>query len=297
MKTHIGRFELKRLLGQGAQAQAQVWLAFDPRLEREVAIKQMKPVPQQEASAVQQWLQEARSVSRLTHANIVPVFEADVHEQQPYLVFEYVAGQTLTQRLAAKGAMPATQAVPILQDVLSALAAAHADGVVHRDLKPSNVLLDAHGRARVMDFGIAARVARSPSNANQPDAAGSPGYMAPEAVRGEAISPLMDVYGAGLLLAELLWGRPIRTGSDVSQVLRLTAAEPLQLPAQLLDGLDDALRAIVLRATPGTPVYVGGDRAVPYGDVVKLMGLLQAAGAESVGLMTEDPPAGPSAGR
>ena len=212
MKTHIGRFELKRLLGQGAQAQ--VWLAFDPRLEREVAIKQMKPVPQQEASAVQQWLQEARSVSRLTHANIVPVFEADVHEQQPYLVFEYVAGQTLTQRLAAKGAMPATQAVPILQDVLSALAAAHADGVVHRDLKPSNVLLDAHGRARVMDFGIAARVARSPSNANQPDAAGSPGYMAPEAVRGEAISPLMDVYGAGLLLAELLWGRPIRTGSD-----------------------------------------------------------------------------------
>ena len=251
MKTHIGRFELKRLLGQGAQAQ--VWLAFDPRLEREVAIKQMKPVPQQEASAVQQWLQEARSVSRLTHANIVPVFEADVHEQQPYLVFEYVAGQTLTQRLAAKGAMPATQAVPILQDVLSALAAAHADGVVHRDLKPSNVLLDAHGRARVMDFGIAARVARSPSNANQPDAAGSPGYMAPEAVRGEAISPLMDVYGAGLLLAELLWGRPMRTGSDVSQVLLQTAAEPLQLPAQLLDGLDDALRAIVLRATAFDP--------------------------------------------
>ncbi|AVO40160.1 serine/threonine protein kinase [Simplicispira suum] len=265
MKTHIGRFELKRLLGQGAQAQ--VWLAFDPRLEREVAIKHMKPAPKHALFAVDQWLQEARSVSRLTHPHIVPVFEADVHEQRPYMVFEYVPGQTLAQRLAAQGAIPATQAVPIVQDVLSALVAAHADGVVHRDLKPSNVLLDAHGRARVMDFGIAARMARAPGDAKQPDAAGSPGYMAPEAVRGEAISPLMDVYGAGLLLAELLWGRPLRTGRDVTRVLQQTAAEPLQLPAQLLEGLDDALRAIVLRATAFDPAqrHVG---AQPFLDAL-----------------------------
>jgi len=270
-QAHIGRFEIRRLLGQGAQAQ--VWLAFDPRLEREVAIKQMRPVPRQEASAVEQWLQEARSVSRLTHPHIVPVFEADVHAQRPYLVFEYVAGQTLAQRLAAQGAMPATQAVPLLQDVLSALVAAHADGVVHRDLKPSNVLLDSQGRARVMDFGIAARIHRAAAgaaqptaaqpnaaqpNAAQPDAArpdpaGSPGYMAPEAVRGEAISPLMDVYGAGLLLAELLWGKPVRGGSDALQTLRRVASGPLPLPAELLAGLDDALRALLLRATAFEP--------------------------------------------
>jgi len=247
MNTHIGRFELKRMLGQGAQAQ--VWLAFDPRLEREVAIKQMKPVPQQEASAVQQWLQEARSVSRLTHANIVPVFEADVHEHQPYLVFEYVAGQTLAQRLAGQGAMSANEAVPILQDVLSALVVAHAGGVVHRDLKPSNVLIDTNGRARVMDFGIAARIGRAQAGAKGQDAAGSPGYMAPEAIRDEAISPLMDVYGAGLLLAEALWGKPIRTGTDAMKTLQRAAREPLQLPAGLLERLDDALGAIVLRAT------------------------------------------------
>jgi len=270
-QAHIGRFEIRRLLGQGAQAQ--VWLAFDPRLEREVAIKQMRPVPRQEASAVEQWLQEARSVSRLTHPHIVPVFEADVHAQRPYLVFEYVAGQTLAQRLAAQGAMPATQAVPLLQDVLSALVAAHADGVVHRDLKPSNVLLDSQGRARVMDFGIAARIHRAAAGAAQPtaarpnaaqpnaaqpdaarpDAAGSPGYMAPEAVRGEAISPLMDVYGAGLLLAELLWGKPVRGGSDAMQTLRRVASGPLPLPAELLAGLDDALRALLLRATAFEP--------------------------------------------
>ncbi len=247
MKKKIGRFELGRLLGEGAQAQ--VWLAFDPHLEREVAIKQMKSVPQQDASAVQQWLQEARSVSRLTHANIVPVFEADVHERGPFLVFEYVAGETLAQRLMAKGAMPAVEAVSAVQDVLSALVVAHADGVVHRDLKPSNVLLDPNGRARVMDFGIAARINRTQTGSKEPDAAGSPGYMAPEAIRGEAISPLMDVYGAGLLLAELLWGKPIRTGKDAMQALQRAAHEPLQLPAGLLNGLDDALRAIMLRAT------------------------------------------------
>ncbi len=257
MKSHIGRFEIKRLLGQGAQAH--VWLAFDPRLEREVAIKQMKDAPAQEALTVQQWLQEARSVSRLTHPHIVPLFEADVDGQQPYLVFEYVSGETLAQRLATLGAMPGAQAVPIVQDVLSALIAAHARGVVHRDLKPSNILMDPSGRARVMDFGIAAQVASLASGTGQPDTAGSPGYMSPEAVRGEPVSALMDVYGAGLILAELLWGKPLRTGSDVLKTLHKVAHEPTQLPVQLLDGLDDALRAIVLRATAFDPAqrYTG----------------------------------------
>ena len=192
MKSHIGRFELKRLLGQGAQAE--VWLAFDPRLEREVAIKQMKALPAHDASAVQQWLKEARGVSRLTHANIVSIFEADLHEAQPYLVLEYVAGQTLAQRLVSEGAMPAAEAVPILQDVLSALAAAHAVGVVHGDLKPSNVLLDTHERARVMDFGLTPRADRVQADAKRPSAAATnPSYLAPEAIRGEALSPLVDV--------------------------------------------------------------------------------------------------------
>ena len=96
--TTLGRFELRRILGRGAQSV--VWLAFDPRLEREVAIKLMKVGQGSDASAIAQWLQEARSVSRLTHPNIVPVFEADVQDQQPYLVFEYVPGQTLSTVLA-----------------------------------------------------------------------------------------------------------------------------------------------------------------------------------------------------
>jgi serine/threonine protein kinase len=251
MSTLIGRFERRRLLGQGAQAE--VWLAFDPRLEREVAIKLMKPAAQQNAASVSQWLQEARSVSRLTHANIVPVFEADVQDQQPYLVFEYVAGQTLDQRLKVQGAMPAVQAVPLMQDVLSALVAAHAIGVVHRDLKPSNVMLDTQGQARVMDFGIAARVSAGPVVDSLAEVAGTPAYMAPEAVRGEAITPLMDIYSSGMMLAELLWGKQVRTGANLERALEQIAREPLQLPQDLMAMLDDTLRTIVLRATAFEP--------------------------------------------
>ena len=104
----LGRFELKRVLGEGAQAT--VWLGFDKRLEREVAVKVMHPDAAADPVAVGQWLREARSVSRLTHPNIVPVFEADLHGDQPYLVFEYVPGPTLTQHLKAHGALPAIEA-------------------------------------------------------------------------------------------------------------------------------------------------------------------------------------------
>jgi len=247
MTVKIGRFERKQLLGQGAQAQ--VWLAYDPRLDREVAIKLMKPVASSEQGAVNQWLQEARSVSRLTHANIVPVFEADVQDQQPYLVFEYVPGQTLAQQLATQGAMPAVKAVAIMQDVLGALVAAHAGDVVHRDLKPSNVLIDSRGRARVMDFGIASRISHTSVLGGIARASGTPAYMAPEAVRGEPVTPLMDIYSAGLMLAELLWGKPIRRSADLERLLDQIAREPLQLPAELMATLDEGLSAIVLRAT------------------------------------------------
>ena len=117
----LGRFELLRELGRGAQAQ--VWLAHDPRLDREVALKLLDP--NADADAVSQWLHEARAVSRLTHPNIVPVFEADEHEGQSYLVFEFVDGPTLSAARRSQPLMPAREAVQLLLGVLDALAAAH----------------------------------------------------------------------------------------------------------------------------------------------------------------------------
>ncbi|HJW12203.1 MAG TPA: protein kinase, partial [Albitalea sp.] len=239
----LGRFELRRVLGKGAQAT--VWLGYDPRLEREVAVKLMKPAAGTDAAAVNQWLQEARSVSRLTHPHIVPVFEADMHGAQPYLVFEYVPGRTLAQHLHARGALPPREAVQLIVGVLDALQAAHAAGVVHRDLKPSNILVDGNGRARVMDFGIAARVKDA---ANHQKVVGTPGYMSPEAAHGQAPTPAMDVFSAGLVLIETLHGKPLVAEKDPYRAIYRAAHEDLALPADLASEVDDALRAIVLRA-------------------------------------------------
>ncbi len=241
----LGRFRLERLLGQGAQAS--VWLGHDTRLDREVAVKLMAPGA--DAGAVSQWLHEARAVSRLTHPHLVPVFEADEHAGQSYLVFEYVAGPTLSQRLRADGAMAPRDAVTMLVGVLDALRLAHEQGIVHRDLKPSNILIDPQGRARVMDFGIAARIA----DPHERRIYGTPGYMSPEAARGLPPTPAMDVFAAGIVLAEMLTGQPLLRERDPMRAVERVVKEDLPLPDPLGDPPDDALRAIVQRAIQRDP--------------------------------------------
>jgi serine/threonine protein kinase len=221
--------------------QKRVWLGFDSRLEREVAVKLL--IAGADSVAVSQWLHEARAVSRLNHPHIVPVFEADEDRGQSYLVFEFVDGPTLSQRLRQRGALPGREAAALMLGVLDALRVAHEAGVIHRDLKPSNILVDGAGRARVMDFGIAARV----GDGHDRSIVGTPGYMSPEAARGEAPSPQMDVFAAGAMLGELLAGVPLLRERDPYRAIHRVQHEDLALPA---DGprIDDGLRAIVLRA-------------------------------------------------
>ena len=247
----LGRFELRKILGQGGQST--VWLAFDPRMEREVAIKVMRPGDGSDDKAVSTWLQEARSVGRVTHPNIVPVYEADVHGRQPYLVFEYVAGKTLDQLVQERGALPPPEAVALMMDVLDAVAVAHAAGMVHRDLKPSNVLVDAAGRARVMDFGIAARI--KDRNDSDPVAAsgGTVGYLSPEAANGAAPAASMDIFSAGVVLAELIMGKRLIEERDPYRAIYRVVHEQLMLPANLNAEVDDRLRAIVMRALARDP--------------------------------------------
>jgi serine/threonine protein kinase len=233
----VGRFELLDVLGRGAQAV--VWRANDQRLDREVALKLLSPDAQ--TVSVHQWLHEARAVSRLTHPNIVPVFEADEAQGQPYLVFELVRGQTLAEALRRSGAMPERAAVTLLLGVLEALRAAHAQGIVHRDLKPSNILLGADGRPRVMDFGIAARASDGAGHV-----CGTPGYMSPEAAQGQVPTPTMDVYAAGMILGELLCGHAMLVERDAQRALRRTIDEDVALPDAM--AIDAGLRAIVLQA-------------------------------------------------
>jgi serine/threonine protein kinase len=244
----LGRFQLQRVLGRGAHAT--VWLAHDPRPDREVAIKLLDPdmlaAPSAGGNAVRDWLAEARAVSRLKHPNIVSVFEADEADGRPYLVFEFVEGMTLAEARRGRGGMPAREAAALTLGVLDALAAAHALGIVHRDLKPSNILLGHDGRARVMDFGIAARVDPAGTAVVRGRIVGTPGYMSPEAARGEAPAPAMDLFAAGALFAELLAGAPLLFEHDPWRAVQRVLSEDLLLPAAVR--VDDVLRGIVQRA-------------------------------------------------
>ena len=244
----IGRFDIVRELGRGAQSV--VYLARDPQLQRDIAIKTMhfaKPDPAQNKFL----LAEARAVSQLRHANLVPIFEAGEEGGDLYLVFEYVAGKTLEKLIHDAGKLPAIQAVTLLAQVLDALDEAHRRGIVHRDLKPSNILIDERGHARVMDFGIASHVA-----AQEPGAAeftGTPAYMSPEYILGYKVSPQTDVFAAGLVLFEMLYGRRAIPGRDVYQVMHRIANQDVEIARDGSGDVDDRMADILCKALARQP--------------------------------------------
>ncbi len=246
MIKRIGRFDIRRELGRGAQSV--VYLGFDPQLQREIAIKTVhfnRPDPAQN----QVLLAEARMVGKLRHPNIVPIFEAGEQGGDLYLVFEYVPGKTLAEFLRDSGALSAVKAVGILRPILDAVSQAHAQGIIHRDLKPSNILLDENGTPRVMDFGIAARV-DSP-NDDAGEYTGTPAYMAPEYIDRRESSERSDIFAAGLILFEMLAGRRAVEGDNIFQVMHRLASENLKLPANA--AVDENLCGILYKALARDP--------------------------------------------
>jgi serine/threonine protein kinase len=240
---YLGRYELRQVLGKGAHAT--VWIAHDPRFDRLVAIKALAPVPPGRGASMEAWLREARHLGRLSHPHIATLFEADVIDGQPALVFEYVAGQTLAGHLQDNGALRAADAVNLMIPVLEALQVAHAAGVVHRDLKPSNILLDRSLRPKLTDFGIAARMAAPHGDADSVQ--GTPGYLSPEAAAGQGATPASDVFCAALVLAEMLFGKPLVDGRDTRRAIQRVAHEDLDLPQDSVYEVDDALRSLLMR--------------------------------------------------
>lgn len=246
MSKKIGRFELRKELGRGAQST--VYLGFDPQLQREIAIKTVH-VSRADPTQNQVLLDEARTVSKLRHPNIVPIFEAGEADGDIYLVFEYVPGKNLAEFLRDSGALSPVKAIGIMRPILDAVAHAHAQSIIHRDLKPSNILLDENGTPRVMDFGIAARV-DSPSDDTQ-EYSGTPAYMAPEYIENRQTSERSDVFAAGLILFEMLAGRRAVEGNNVFQVMHRLANENLKLPASA--AVDDALCGVLYKALARDP--------------------------------------------
>lgn len=244
----IGRFEIRRLLGEGAQSA--VFLAWDPHLERNVAIKTLH-FSEAAPELGKLLLKEARAVSSLRHPNIVPIFEAGEQHGDPYLVFEFVEGPTLAQLIAQQGALPAARAVETICGVLGAIEEAHRNGVVHRDLKPSNILIDGAGEPRVMDFGIATRAADAPQH--QGGIAGTPAYMAPEYIASREYTVRSDLFAVGLILYEMLCGERAVSGASPIITMQNLVNGKFCLSQQAAARIDEKLRAIVSRATALDP--------------------------------------------
>ena len=243
----IGRFRVLRTLGRGSEGV--VYLAADPTLGREVAIKTTVVDEAANPRIAQLLLSTAKTASRLTHPNIVPVFDAGVHEGCPYVVFEYVAGPTLAALIQEQGALDPARSVAMIRQILDGVAHIHERGLIHGDIKPDNILLSAHDRPRVADFGLLRREDSRQFAAT----AGTRRYLAPECFEGGATDCRRDVFALGLLLYEMLTGRarvPVETGRDaIAQLMNEMPA----LPSLKGHGISDEIDAIVMKALQPDP--------------------------------------------
>jgi serine/threonine-protein kinase len=243
-----GRYELQDVIGEGTFGR--VYRGLDQRLARPVAIKVIKPWWTEDPDWARSFEREAQLMARVSHPGIVQIFDVGYADEGLYYVAELVDGESLADRLR-RGALPPAEAREIAEQLCRALAHAHAQRVVHRDVKPANVLISLEGRVKVGDFGIA-RLAEGSTDGGG-TIAGTPRYMAPEQAQGRPATPATDVYGAGVVLYEMLAGRPpFCDRSAVELALRHLNDPPPPLPS----GTPRSLRAIVERALAKAP----GDR-------------------------------------
>ncbi len=264
----IGRFQVGRLLGSGNQGK--VYLCHDSELERRVAIKLLNNALPQTA-----FRDEARTMSRLQHPNIVTIYEAGEHQDSYYLVTEYVEGELLSDAIAGKP-IELRQALTIFQGLLEGVAEAHKAGIVHRDLKPSNVILTQERQAKIMDFGIA----RMMSEGRGPDSQliGTPRYLAPEYIRNGEVGPQADVFALGLILDEMLTGMPVFSGRQQKQVIdAVLKLDPLP-PSQFNPAVDEKLDKFILKALEKDPALRYSDA----GEMLQAFNAMRNPGGERI---------------
>ncbi len=211
-----GRYRLLSRIADGGMAT--VYLAFDERLGRRVAVKLMRPDLARDEAFVARFRREAQVAAGLSHGHIVAVHDFEESDGQLWLVMELVEGQTLRQRISADGAMSVRAAVATFADILAALAEAHRAGLVHRDVKPENVLVRDDGTIKVTDFGLARAVTSSTRTSTTGVLLGTVSYLAPEQLDGDRADARSDVYAAGLILYELLTGQKAFQGDNPMHV-------------------------------------------------------------------------------
>ena len=252
------RYHVRSRIAHGGMAT--VYLATDTRLDRQVAVKVMHAELTRDAEFVTRFIGEAKSVARLSHPNIVAVFDQGSDGRYLYLAMEYVPGRTLRSLLREHGRMRPDAALNIMDPILSGLAAAHTAGIVHRDVKPENVLLTADGRVKVVDFGLA-RAQTAEGNTRAGMVIGTVAYIAPEQVKSQATDARTDVYAAGVLLFELLTGRQPHTGDSPLSVAYKHVNSDIPMPSEWVAGISPPLDRLVRAATSRDPQRRPADAA------------------------------------
>src|SRR5919205_259554 len=198
-----GRYRLDAQIGAGGMST--VYRTFDLTLERPVAVKLMHREIASDSAQLERFRREARSVARLSHPHIVGVIDAGEDEGRPYIVFEYVEGETLKERIRRMGRLPIDEAIAYAIEIARALGCAHSHDIVHRDVKPQNVLIDEEGSAKVTDFGIA-RSLRDDGLTADGRVLGTTDYVSPEQALGHDVDGQSDIYSLGVVLYEMLTG-------------------------------------------------------------------------------------------
>lgn len=242
----IGRFEVIKELGRGAQGV--VYLAHDPRLDRQVAIKTLRAGSGAQNDGL---LREAKTASNLQHPNIIPLYDLGSHEGAPYLVYAYIAGETLAQSLKRSGALSMAASARIVADVLDALSGAHGQGIMHLDIKPANVMISSSGQHLVMDFGIARSISQLPDASG--GITGTPQYMAPETISSQGAEFRSDLFSVGMMLYEMVTGTPVIEGGNAFQILNRNAHEKADAPSSRNVKVDEKLEWIILKAIAKKP--------------------------------------------
>ena len=255
-----GRYQLRDLLGEGGMAS--VHLAYDAVLDRQVAIKTLHTELGREQAFRERFRREAQAVAKLTHTNIVSVFDTGEDDlggaTMPYIVMEYVEGQPLGSVLDADirqyGAMPADKALKITADVLAALEISHEMGLVHRDIKPGNVMMTKRGVVKVMDFGIARAMQSGVTSMTQTGmVVGTPQYLSPEQALGRGVDARSDLYSVGIMLFQLVTGRlPFEADSPLAIAYAHVQEEPVA-PSSVNRSLPPAVDALIARALKKNP--------------------------------------------
>lgn len=230
----LGRYLLREPLGSGGMSC--VYRAYDPALDREVALKILSPELSRDATSRERFEEEARALGRVEHPNLVRIFAVGQAEDVSYYAMELVHGMTLQQILKSGVSLTLEESAAIVRQMLLGLQAAHDAGIIHRDIKPGNIMLEAGGRVILMDFGLARRAERQ-SIMLAGSVLGTPEYMSPEQIMGKPAEMQSDLYSTGVLLYELLSGAPPFTGKDTISILRRHVEEP---PRPLIEKAKDA---------------------------------------------------------